>query len=113
MLQHKVRIRELWAGFYDKLLNTKPLTPDPTITDLLPPRPLKVSLGDKPSMNEMVEALKGIPNREAVRPDGLPVELLKTDHPAFAQCFHHILVNVWVTGEVSQQWRDFTIQVLH
>ena len=64
-------------------------------------------------MDEMTEALKGMSNWKAVGPDGLPAELLKIDHPAFAQCFHNILVNVWLTGEVPQQWKDAIIKVLH
>ena len=81
--------------------------------DLLPPRPSKLSLEDEPSMDEMAEALKGMSDWKAVGPDGLPAELLKMDHPSFAQCFHNILVNVWVTGEVLQQWKDAIIKVLH
>ena len=87
-------------------MNTKSLKLDATIIDLVPPRPPKLSLEDEPSMDEMTEALRGKSNLKAVGPDGLPAELLKIDHPAFAQCFHNILVNVWVTGEVPQQWKD-------
>ena len=37
-------------------------------------------------MDEMTEAFQEMmPNRKAVGPDDLPVELLKIDHPAFAQ----------------------------
>ena len=61
LLRDKVRIREQWPGFYyyHNLLNTKSLKLDPTVIDLLPPRPLKLSLGDESSMDEMTEALKG------------------------------------------------------
>ena len=32
----------------------------------------------------------------------------------FAQCLHNILVNVWVTGEVPEQWKGaIVIKVLH
>ena len=84
---------------YHKFLNTKSLKLDLTIIDLLPSRPLKPSLGNEPFMDEMTDSLKGMLNWNAVRPDGLLAKLLKIDHPAFAQCFHSILVNVWVTGE--------------
>ena len=30
-----------------------------------------------------------------------------------SQCFHNILVNVWVTGEVPQQWTYSTIKACH
>ena len=65
------------------------------------------------SMDEMTEALKGMSNWKAVGPDGLPAELLKIDHPAFAQCFHDTLVDVWVTREVLERWKDAIIKVLH
>ena len=46
LLPDRVRIRKRWSGFYRKLLNTISLKLDPTILDLLPPRPLELSLGD-------------------------------------------------------------------
>ena len=38
---------------------------------------------------------------------------MKLDHPEFIRHFHHLFVNVWSTGEVPQQWKDATIEVLH
>ena len=84
LLRDKVRIRERWSAVYNKLLNTTSQKLDPTIIDLLPPRPLKLSLGDEPStMDETTEALKSISNWKAaiiinscsVGPDGLPAEV--------------------------------------
>ena len=51
------------------------------------------------------------------RPDELPVELLKlglsdSSHEILL-AFHDIIVAVWMTGEVPQEWKDATIQVLH
>ena len=64
-------------------------------------------------MDEMTEALKGMSNGKAVWQNGLPGKLLKLDHPAFAQCFHNILVSGWVTGQVPQQWKFAIIKVIH
>ena len=100
------------VGVLLQLFNTKSVKLVPTIIDLMPPRPLKLSLGDEPSIEEMTEALKGMPNRKAVGPDGLPAELPK-NRPGFAQCFHSVPVSVWVTGEVPQQWKYAMIKVLH
>ena len=91
----------------------KSLNLDPTIIDLLPTRLLKLSLGDELSMDKMTEALQGMSNWKAVGPVCLSAELLKLDLPAFVQCFHGIRVKFWVTGEVSQQWKDATIKILH
>ena len=81
--------------------------------DPLPPRPLEVSFGDEPSLNETMRVIKAVPTWKALGPDDLPAELLKLDHPEIIQCFHHILANVWITGEVPQQWKYATIKVLH
>ena len=87
---------------------------DPQIIDqLFPPRPLEVSLGDEPAMDEMTEVIKGMPNRKAVGPDRLPAEVLKLHHPEDAQRIHSILVDVWVTEEVPQLWKYAIIKVLH
>ena len=84
-----------------------------TITVLFPQRPLAPSLGVEPTMDGMTGVIRGMPNWKAVGPDSLPAEVLKLDHPEFIRYFHNLLVNVWSTGEVAQQWKDATIKVLH
>ena len=64
-------------------------------------------------MDEMTQTLKGMSNWKAVGPNGLPAELVIIDRPAFAQCFHYILVNVWLSGEVPQRWKNAVIKVLN
>ena len=80
-----VSIRERWGRFHHTLLNTKPHKLDPTMIDVLPPRPLKAPLGDEPSMDEMTEVIKILPNWKAVRPDRLPAQPLKLDNPEYVQ----------------------------
>ena len=110
LLKDKVRILERWAGYFGTLLNTKSPKLDPTISGLSPQRPLAPSLGDEPTMDDMKAV---IPNWKAVGPDSLPAEFLKIDHPEFIRYFHNLLVNVWRTGDVPQQWKAATIKVLH
>ena len=64
-------------------------------------------------MDDMMGVIRCMPNWKAVGPDSLPAKLLKLDHPEFIRCFHILLVNVWRTGDVPQQWKDATIKVLH
>ena len=65
-------------------------------------------------MDEMTAAvIRGMPNWKAAGPAFLPSELLKIDHPEFIRYFHNLLVNVWRTGDVPQQWKGETIKVLH
>ena len=63
-------------------------------------------------MDDMTGVIRGMPNRKAVGPDSLPAKV-KLDHPEFIRSFHNLLVNVWRTGDVPQQWKDSTIKVLH
>ena len=56
-------------------------------------------------------------NGKAMGPDELPAELLKlglsdSSHEILL-AFHDIIVAVWMTGEVPQEWKDATIKVLH
>lgn len=60
---------------------------DSIITDLLSPRPLELSLGDGPSMDEMMEALRRRPNWKVAEQDGPSAEVLKLEHPEFIQAF--------------------------
>ena len=54
---------------------------------------------------------------KAMGPDELPAELLKlglfdSSHE-IVLAFHGIIVAVWMTEEVPQEWKDATIEVLH
>ena len=56
-------------------------------------------------------------NNKAMGPDELPAELLKrglsdSSHEVLL-AFHGIIVAVWMTGEVPQEWKDATIKFLH
>ena len=114
LLKDKVRILERWAGYFGALLNTKSPKLDPNISGLFPQRPLALSLGDEPAMDDMAAVIiRDMPNWKAMGPDSLPAELLKIDHPEFIRYFHNVLVNVWRTGDVPQQWKDATIKFLH
>ena len=114
LLKDKVRILERWAGYFGTLLNTKSPKLDPNISGLFPQRPLALSLGDEPAMDDMAAVIiRDMPNWKAMGPDSLPAELLKIDHPEFIRYFHNVLVNVWRTGDVPQQWKDATIKFLH
>ena len=113
LLKDKVRVHERWAGYLGTLLNTKSPNLDPTISGLFPRRLLAPSLGDEPTIDDITAVIRGMPNWKAVGPDSLPAELLKIDHPEFIHYFRNLLINVWSTGDVPQQWKDATSKVLH
>ena len=68
-------------------------------------------------MSETKKALRSMASDKAMGPDELPAELLKlglsdSSHEILL-AFHDIIVTVWMTGEVPQEWKDATIKVLH
>ena len=70
-----------------------------------------------PSLCETAEALQAMWNGKATSPDGLPAELLDLglngEAPEILYHFHSIISQVWISGEVPQDWRDVTVTVLH
>ena len=68
-------------------------------------------------MSETKKALRSMANGKAMGPDELPAEMLKlglsdSSHETL-HAFHDIIVAVWMTGEVPQEWKDAIIKVLH
>ena len=61
--------------------------------------------------------MKTIASGKTMGPNKLPAELLKlglsdSSHEILL-AFHDIIVAVWMTGEVPQEWKDATFKVLH
>ena len=90
--------------YFASMLNTTLAALDRIIIDGLSPKPVALSLGDPPVVDETKQALRSIANDKAIGPDELPAELLKlglSDSPhKILLAFHGILVTVWMTGEV-------------
>ena len=102
--------------WFHKLLNTKSPTLDPSIVDELKQWPPCRPLDDVPSRYEVEEAIRALATRKGVRPDGLLADLSKvlTDEGELNNLgnFHDIVVAVWRGGDVPQQWKDATTEVL-
>ncbi|CAB1107589.1 unnamed protein product [Ectocarpus sp. CCAP 1310/34] len=76
-------------------------------------RQLKIRL--LPSLLEVEEAVREMANRRAVGPEDLRAELIKIfldGDQRLLREFHAIVVDVWQTGDIPQQWKDATIKVL-
>ena len=109
-------IRERCVRWFHILLNTKSLTLDPNIAEGLEQWPENTTLGNKPTIQELTDAICSLANGKAVGPDGVPVELFKialNGDPALRQRLFDIVVGIWRGGDVPQQWKDAIIKVLH
>ena len=117
LLRKLDEIRARWRRHFTSLLNTTSATLNRTIIEGLSQKPTVLSLGDPPAVSETKKTLRSMANGKAMRPDELPAELLKlglsdSSHEILLT-FHDIIVSVWMTGEVQQEWKDATIKVLH
>ena len=115
-LLRKLEIRARWRRYFTSLLNTTSTTLNRTIIEGLSQKPTALSLGDPPVVSETNTALRSMANGKAMGPDELPAELLKLGLSAcfhkILLAFHDIIVAVWMTGEVPQEWKDATIKVV-
>ena len=117
LLRKLDEIRARWRRYFTPLLNTTSATLNRTIIEGLSQKPTALPLGDPPSVSETKKALKSMANGKAMGPVELPAELLKlglseSSHEILL-AFHDIVMAVWMTGEVTQEWKDATIKVLH
>ena len=117
LLRKLAEIRERWRQYFASLFNTTSAALDRTITEGLSPKPVALSLEDPLVVDETKQALTPMANGKATKPHELPSELLKLglcgSSYEILLTFHIILVAVWVTGVVPQEWEDTTIKVLH
>ena len=102
-----------WRRYFTSLLNTTSAALHRTIIEGLSQKPIALSLGDTPVVSETKKALRSMVNGKAMGPDELPAELLKLglsdSSYEILLAFHDIIVAVWMTEEVPQEWKDATI----
>ena len=110
------RIHERWVRFFRLLLNSKSDVLDPDIPLRLPQQLIASALGIEPMEEKIATAIKAMANAKAVRPDGLPVELLKLvlqqDQTILLE-LHRLTILIWREGKVPQQRKDGAITILH
>ena len=107
LLRKLEEIRERWRRYFASLLSRTSAALDQTINESLSPKPVALSLGDPPVVNETKQALRSMAIGKAMGPDELPVELLElglsdSSHEILL-AFHSIIVDVWMAGEVPQE----------
>ena len=117
LLRKLDEIRTRWRRYFTSLLNTTSAALNRTIIEDLSQNPTALSLGDPPAVGETKRALRSMANGKAMGPDELPAELpklgLSDSSHEILLAFHNIIVAVWMTGKVPQEWKDATTEVLH
>ena len=89
--------------FFRSLLNSKLDILNPDIPRRLPQYPVASALGIEPMEEETATAMKAMANAKAMRPDGLPAELLKLglqqDWTILLE-LHRLTTLIWREGKV-------------
>ena len=116
LLRDVERTRERWVRWFHTPLNTKSSRLDPNIAEGLDQWPESMPPGVQLTMQELTDAICSLANGKAVGLDGVSVELFKitlNGDPALRRRLLDIVIRIWRGGEVSQQWKDAIIMVLH
>ena len=94
--------RKRWAEHFEEILNRPPPPAPPNI----PPatQPLEVNIGP-PTKQETMKAIKSLKAGKAAGPDGIPPEALKADIKTSTDMLHPLLVKIWETETVPEEWR--------
>ena len=100
--------RARWRRYFASLLSTTSAALDRTIIEGRSPKPVVLSLGDPPVLDETKQGLRSMANGKAMGSDELPAELpkfgLSDSSHEILLTFHGIMVAVWMTEEVPQEW---------
>ena len=87
-----------WSEYFQKLLNV-PGDTESEVLENKQKRNFNTALDEKPTMDEMVRAIKGLKDGKAAGGGGIPVNL--------SNRLHRWIIKVWEEGHVPQTWNTF------
>ncbi|KAL3059301.1 hypothetical protein OYC64_011261 [Pagothenia borchgrevinki] len=108
LLKDKDARANRWKEHYKDLLNRDTI-PEMEALDQLPQQPIVESMGEPPSLGEVLDAIKNMKNNKAAGPDGIPTEVLKKGGPDLLKHIHALLLKIWEEEEIPAQLRDALI----
>ena len=98
-----------WSEYFQKLLNV-PGHIEPEVLEIIQKRSVNTALDEKPTMDEMVRAIKRLKDGKAPGGDGIPEEVWKYGG---ANRLHRWIIKVWAEGHVRQAWKDANIVTIY
>ena len=102
-----------WSEYFQKLLNV-PGDIEPEVLENIQKRSVNTALDEKPTMDEMVRAIKGLKDGKAPGGDGIPAEVWKYGGGAnLSNRQHRWIIKVWEEGHVPQAWKDANIVTIY
>ena len=83
-----------WREHFQKLLNV-PGDREPEVLENIQKRSVNTALDEKPNMDEMVRAIKGLKDGKAPGGDGIPAEVLKYGGANLSNRLHRWIIKIW------------------
>ena len=97
-----------WSEYFQKLLNI-PGDIEPEVLENIQKRSVNTALDEKPSMDEVVRATKGLQDGKAPGRDGIPAEVWKYGGANLYNRLYRWIIKIWEEGHVPQAWKDTNI----
>ena len=97
--------------YFQKLLNV-PGDIVPEVLENIQKRSVNTALDEKPTMDEMVRAIKGLKGK-APGGDGITAEVWKYGGANLSNRLHQWIIKVWEKGHVPQAWKDANIVTIY
>ena len=99
-------------GYFQKLLNVSG-DMEPEVLEDIQKRSVNTALDEKPTMDEMVRAIKGLKDGKAPGGDGIQAEVWKYGGANLSNRLHQWIIKVWEEGNVPQAWKDANIVTIY
>ena len=112
LIQDKAKQLERWVEHYSQLYDRENLV-SATALDQIERLPTMPELDNAPTLDELLDAIKGIPSGKATGSDGIPAELFKCSGDQLHNALHCLLCKCWEEGAVPQEMRDSIITTLY
>ena len=90
-----------WSEYFQKLLNV-PGDIELEVLENIQKRCVNTALDEKPTVDEMVRAIKGLKDGKAPGGDGIPAEVWKYGVANLSNRLHRWIIKVWEEGHVPQ-----------
>ena len=101
-----------WREYFNELLN-QPSQFDYDFVRAMPTYPVKLSMADLPTFQEVVKAIKMLNCGKSPGMDGIYAEILKCGGNRFLERLHDLFKIIWMDVIVPQDWKDAVILILY
>ena len=76
-------------------------------------RSVNTALDEKPTMDEMVRAIKGLKDGKALGGDGIPAKVWKYGGANLPNRLQRLIIKIWEEGRVPHAWKDANLVTIY